>query len=250
MTFAAWVKPERDTKKRQFLCSSNNGNMEWSVLRNSSVWSIFNGNKQINTKLSVDEEIWQFLAVVFKPGDGVYVYKNTDVEKISQLGYISDARYLSLFADRKFPSEAFLGIIDDMYIFSEALTSDAITSLYTKSFEDVVKLYTTKEVYTNNKIITLGYAFSTGTGNQSGKKGGVSFQIPLSSIRDGDALILEKVSGSLKYITVAIEPRRGALINVYKGSELIFPVRTYFEKYRNDPTMKNIIITINGEGEV
>lgn len=249
LTFVAWLKPEADTRKRQFICSTNTGNMEWSVLRNGSAWSVFNGEKQINTKLKVDDGVWQFIAVVFKPGDGVYVYKNSEVEKIPHIGYVKDSRYVSLFADRKFPSEAFLGIVDDLYIFSEALSVEKVTALYTDSFEEIVTRYAKKEVYTNSKIIVLGYAFSTGIGNQPGKKGGVSFQIPLSSVRDGDSLLLEKVSGILKYITVAIEPRRGANILVYKGTDLKLPVRTYFEKYRKDPAMKNIIININGDGD-
>ncbi len=245
-SFAAWVKPERDSKKRQFLCSTNTGNLEWSVFRNGTVWAVFNGEKQINTKLTADDGVWQFIAVVFKPGEGVFVYKNSEVEKISQIGFSKEPKFCTFFTDRKFPSEAYNGIVDDVFVFSEALSSDAIATLFKSSFEEIVKLYLSTEVYTNYKTIDLGYAFSTGLGNQSGKKGGVHFQIPLSSIKDGDALLLEKVSGNLKFITVYVEPRRGELIEIYKGTELQLPVRKYFDIYRKNPAMKNIIIMVNG----
>ncbi|MEQ8188024.1 MAG: LamG-like jellyroll fold domain-containing protein [Candidatus Eremiobacterota bacterium] len=129
-TFCAWVYPSSISEGKHQVISSDNGDFDWSILRDIDKWFVFTGLEHYCTEMSVDVNTWQFLCAVYKPGNGITFYKNAESFKIDDIGYEEDTNTLAIGEN---PEEGFLepfdGKIDEVLIYDRPLSEEEIKKI-------------------------------------------------------------------------------------------------------------------------
>ncbi len=130
ITIEAWVYPTSVSSGRHMVISTDDGGYDWSLLREGSVWHVFTGASSYATGFSVELNQWQHIVAVFVPGDGVRFYKNAEGITTSNISYDASDNNVSI-GDNPGPwNEYFIGIIDEVRIYDEVLSSVEIQQLY------------------------------------------------------------------------------------------------------------------------
>ena len=135
---SVWVSPRRTGpgddevhKGRRQILSSDDGDFDRSLGVRYGYWEIFmgGGNWQ-NTTVLVDINAWQHVAVVFGTSE-VKFYKNGElVASLLFSGFGSTVYPLTIGNSAGGWNEFFDGIIDDVRIYSRALSDSEIQELY------------------------------------------------------------------------------------------------------------------------
>jgi len=126
-TFCVWVYPDSVSDGRHQLISFDNGEYDWSLLREEDKWHVFNGDYSFNTELTVDTGKWQFLSVVFDPKEGVIFYKDDQSVQCPDITFEEDTGQLAIGEN---PSEEYLepfdGKVDEVIIYGRPLSEEEI----------------------------------------------------------------------------------------------------------------------------
>lgn len=129
-TFCAWVYPSSISEGKHQVISFDNGDFDWSILRDLDKWFVFTGHEHYCTEMPVDVGTWQFLCAVYKPGSGITFYKNAESFKIDDIGYEEDTNTLSIGEN---PAEEFLepfdGKIDEVLIYDRPLGEEEVKKI-------------------------------------------------------------------------------------------------------------------------
>ncbi len=129
-TFCAWVYPSSISEGKHQVISFDNGDFDWSILRDLDKWFVFTGHDHYCTEMSVDVNAWQFLCAVYKPGSGITFYKNAESVKIDDIGYEEETNTLAIGEN---PEEGFLepfdGKIDEILIYDRPLGEEEIKKI-------------------------------------------------------------------------------------------------------------------------
>jgi hypothetical protein len=131
VTMMAWVYPTSISPGRHQVISSDDGWWDWSLLREADRWHAFTGDGSWNSQFAVDPNQWQHLAVVFKPDQDVIFYKNA-VANSRGFAPITDAgsNAIAIGNNPGLWDEFFQGVIDEVRIYSYALSSEQIEAVY------------------------------------------------------------------------------------------------------------------------
>lgn len=133
-TMQAWVYPTSVSSGMHQVISTDNGGYDWSILRYGDDWKVFTGKGTWTTGFKVDANIWQHVAAVFIPGEGIKFYKNGKESNTTGIGYTPDDSNISIGRN---PigggSEYFDGIIDEVAIYDRELSHFEIYELYIES---------------------------------------------------------------------------------------------------------------------
>lgn len=98
--------------------------------------------------------------------------------------------------------------------------------------------------------IQSGSVFTDGTGDgRTKKKGGNYLSVAIESIKQGDTLNIETVSGTFKYVTLHSRYKGGYWKTIYQGTEKNFPFEKYFKSLKSEPDCTHIIVSVNGGHE-
>jgi len=126
-TFCVWVYPDSVSDGRHQIICFDNGEYDWSLLREGDMWHVFNGEYSFNTELSVDTGKWQFLSAVFDPKEGVIFYKDDQSARCPDITFEEDTCNLGIGGH---PYEGFLepfdGKIDEVIIYDRPLSEEEI----------------------------------------------------------------------------------------------------------------------------
>ncbi|MCD4831866.1 MAG: LamG domain-containing protein [Anaerohalosphaeraceae bacterium] len=137
ITFFAWAYPTSTSWGRHHVISSDNGGFDWSILRESGRWCVFDGNGSKRTGFNVDINKWQCVAAVFKPDENVLFYKNAVESSLGKApGTDTCCNYLTIGDNAGRWNEYFEGIIKDVMVFERALTAQEIAQLYEMTNKD------------------------------------------------------------------------------------------------------------------
>jgi subtilisin-like proprotein convertase family protein len=129
-TLMAWVYPSSTSAGQHQVLSSDDGGYDWSLLRNGNTWAVFDGSGSVNTGASVDVNRWQHIAVVFLPGFGTFFYKNgVLIGNLGTLSYDTSARSI-MVGGNPVGGQYFDGRIDDVRIFSTALSDAEVQRMF------------------------------------------------------------------------------------------------------------------------
>jgi len=129
VTMEVWVYPTSTSSGRHQVISSDNGGYDWSLLRDGATWFVFTGGTSWNTGFSVDLEGWQHVVAVFIPGTGVKFYKNGVEATTTNIGYDTGDDIIAVGQNPP-NAEYFAGIIDEVVIYSRALTPEEVMERY------------------------------------------------------------------------------------------------------------------------
>jgi len=131
VTMEAWVYPFSTNPDWRHVISTDDDGVEWSLVRNGQTWWVFTGAATWNTGLSVDVNQWQHIAVVFAPGTGITVYKNSGPPVLNtSIAYNTDDRNVVIGKRARDNNYFFDGRIDEVGIYSRPLTSAEVQQLY------------------------------------------------------------------------------------------------------------------------
>jgi len=138
ITFAAWIKPAVLSgyqnilaKELQYKYRLNGANIDVLVSANGTAWTIVN-----TTTAGLVAGTWQHVAVTISSNPNqITVYKNgVQLNSISYAGPITAFNTRSLYAATHSPNaEMFNGDMDDARVYSRALSSAEIQSIYNSS---------------------------------------------------------------------------------------------------------------------
>ena len=129
VTMEAWVYPTSTSTGRHQVISSDNGGYDWSLLRDGATWRVFTGATSWNTGFSVDLEAWQHVVAVFIPGTGTKFYKNGVEAFTTNIGYDTGDDIIAVGQNPP-NAEYFAGIIDEVVVYSRALTAEEVRERY------------------------------------------------------------------------------------------------------------------------
>lgn len=118
VTMEAWVYPTSTAGWRRQVICTDNGGYDWSILREGSVWCVFNNSTSVNTGFSVDINTWQHLAVVFIPGTGIRFYKDGVEMIIPSVSTTTSNGVIAIGNNPGFPGEEFTGKIDEVRVWN------------------------------------------------------------------------------------------------------------------------------------
>ena len=129
-TFCAWVCPTDISPGRHHVISSDNGDFDWSLLRERDAWYVFTGEGSRETPYWVDSAHWQFVAAVFIPGGGIRFHKNNLMAVLNDIDMDASCNPIAI-GDNPGPwDEAFAGRIDEVRVYSRPLNSQEILHIY------------------------------------------------------------------------------------------------------------------------
>jgi hypothetical protein len=131
VTMMAWVYPTSTSTGRHMVLSTDNGDYDWSLLREGATWRVYTGEASRSTGLSVNVNQWQHIAAVFDPQAGeVRFYKNGVLATIPHLAYDWTTSALALGNRPGTLNRAFAGRIDEVQVYDRGLSGDEIQWLY------------------------------------------------------------------------------------------------------------------------
>ncbi len=133
VTFEAWVYPTSTSGGRHHVFGTDDGNHDWSLLREGGTWFVFTGDSSQSTGMSVDVNQWQHVAAVFTPGVGIVFYKNGVSRLVPQISYETSDANLALGRNPGF-GEYFDGRIDEAAVYPRALTELEVRAHYQIGF--------------------------------------------------------------------------------------------------------------------
>jgi len=137
MTMTAWVWPrqasgEVNAGRRQVL-SHDDGGFDRSLLMEDAKWHVFTGGSNWNTGAVADLNAWQHVAVVFEQNN-VRFYKNGHRYSFgSAPGSGTSLNKLIIGDNPSALNEFFDGVIDDVRVYSRALSQTEVNEIYTGS---------------------------------------------------------------------------------------------------------------------
>lgn len=140
-TFAAWVYPTDSGGRRQVISTDNIG-YDWSLVIENGTWRVFNGNDSggYNTTISVEEDRWHHVAVVFDPSLNNFTFYLDGVgTTVNGLYFDASSANVRIAANPEGgggpqTNEFFEGQIDDVYVFYKPLTAGEIGQLKNNSY--------------------------------------------------------------------------------------------------------------------
>lgn len=133
ITMAAWVYPTSTSPGRHQVISTDNGGFDWGILRQGDQWRVFTGDGSWDSGFTVDLNMWQHIAAVFKPDEDAIFYKNA-ASHLRGFAPATDANDSNIaIGNNPGPwDEYFQGKIDEVAIYNKALSTKNIEKLYRK----------------------------------------------------------------------------------------------------------------------
>jgi C1A family cysteine protease/putative hemolysin len=133
-TMMAWVRPSGTTTDIEVVISSDDGGLDWSIVRWGSTWNVYSGDSAPRTGFDVDLNQWQHVAAVFEPSEGrIRFYKNGNERVISGIGYDTSSNPIVL-GDNAGPWENFFeGRIDEVQVYRRPLSAAEVRDIYRES---------------------------------------------------------------------------------------------------------------------
>ncbi len=139
MTWGAWAKPTLTNGNRQLLSSDDGGfdrALEFDT-RVSGHWGAHTGSGIADSGVTPSTSDWTFIAAVYNQAAGslTFYVNNTVVTASTNFGPTSHA-FFDIGRNPSFP-EYFGGLIDNVFVYNEALTSSQIATIRATGFPDV-----------------------------------------------------------------------------------------------------------------
>lgn len=136
LTISIWVYPKKKIKSinhkyRQQIFSSDDGELDRSLLIQDDIWNIFVGGARWITGVKVEYDKWCNIVVIFNEKDVEFYYNNINYSYGKTPG-ISKSGYNIWFGDNPSPKwdEYFMGKIDNIIIYCCSLTKEEVEILY------------------------------------------------------------------------------------------------------------------------
>ena len=131
-TVALWVYPTSVSPARVQLVSTDNGDFDWSILREGNEWYVFTGTSSYPTGATVDLNTWQHIAASFNPATGqIMFHKNaSNTALISEMGFEGGTSTVTIGANPGGMNERFKGYVDDVLIYGFVVDINGIDALY------------------------------------------------------------------------------------------------------------------------
>ena len=150
-TVMAWVYPTSNNTD-EYIISTDNGGIDWSLKRVGTKWGVFNGIASIASNFNVDLNQWQHLSAVFIPGTGVKLYKNMQEQDIPGLGFSTLATPIHIGG--RGTTKQFKGRIDEVKSFNRVLTPTEV-----RDAANIRRVVLTGDGFSptiSNDLVTLG----------------------------------------------------------------------------------------------
>lgn len=133
LTMEAWVYPTSTSAGNHHVFSTENGGLDWSLLRNGATWYVYTGEGNRSTGIAVTLNQWQHIAAVFIPGYGVKFYKNGVLTNILFIAYDAADNNVNIGRNPGAAGTEFPGRIDEARIWNVQRTqAQIIASMNTK----------------------------------------------------------------------------------------------------------------------
>ncbi len=136
LTMSAWVWPRQaggdvNAGRRQVF-SHDDGGFDRSLLMENTKWHVFTGGTNWNTGATAELNTWQHVAVVFEPNN-VRFYKNGQRYSFGAAPGTGTSVSKLMIGNNPVSTwnEFFDGVIDDVRIFSRALSQSEVQEIYT-----------------------------------------------------------------------------------------------------------------------
>jgi hypothetical protein len=131
ITMVAWVYPTSTNSGRHQVISTDNGGFDWGILIEDGKWHAFTGDGSWDSGFTVDLNMWQHIAAVFKPDEDVIFYKNA-VSRLRGSAPDTDVNDINIaIGNNPGPwDEYFQGKIDEAAIYNSALSAEEIEQFY------------------------------------------------------------------------------------------------------------------------
>ncbi|MGE0084197.1 MAG: LamG-like jellyroll fold domain-containing protein [Desulfococcaceae bacterium] len=136
LTMSAWVWPRQAggdvNEDRRQVFSHDDGGFDRSLLMEDSKWHVFTGGTNWNTGATAELNTWQHVAVVFEQNN-VRFYKNGQRYSFGSAPGTGTSVSKLMIGDNPVSTwnEFFDGVIDDVRIFSRALSQSEVQEIYT-----------------------------------------------------------------------------------------------------------------------
>ncbi len=142
LTMGAWVKADAanllsNSNQRHQVLSHDNGGYDRTLgidYRGHNAnnpgpgWSAFSGSGAVLGDFAVNTDAWEFIAVVYdQAAETVMLYVNGAT--MTESGRLGEGRNYVHIGNNPPGSEHFKGLIDDVFFFSDALTTEALDSI-------------------------------------------------------------------------------------------------------------------------
>jgi hypothetical protein len=131
-TFSVWAYPTESRSSRSQLIGTGgtDGGFDWALLMENNDWYVFTGEGS-RRFADLDTQEWQHLTAVYDTGsDEVRVYKNGKLRETHPIGYDSTTGDLAIGQRSERNDENFPGRADEVRIYSSALNTSQIKSIY------------------------------------------------------------------------------------------------------------------------
>ena len=140
MTVAAWIRPDSISAPENsplILVSTDNGGSDWSLGFKNGYPFVRSGKLELTTSHQVYAGEWMHMVGVFNPrGSRSTVYLDGNPAILKSLGFDSSTATLYVGSDAN-GSHPYDGLIDDLRVWSRALSSDEIEELYGNGLGDI-----------------------------------------------------------------------------------------------------------------
>ena len=128
----AWVYPTNNGTggqgNRRFLFGHDDGGWDRGILMQSTNWRTGTGNDGTDywdTGITVDVNTWQHIAVVYKEDD-IEFYKDGEMQSYGSPGALGEGNPFLLIGAHPTQARFFQGIIDEVLVYSRALSEAEI----------------------------------------------------------------------------------------------------------------------------
>ncbi|MGB0904446.1 MAG: LamG domain-containing protein [Mangrovicoccus sp.] len=142
LTMGAWVKSTDLTRKRQAILSHDNGGYDRSLVvddRGDSAgadYAVFTGQYVADVDNTFDSS-WVHLAVTYDGVTGTIYYNGVASETFTDRTTDNTSGYNLYIGTNPGFNQDFVGLMDDVFIFSSALSATEIADIYANGFSAV-----------------------------------------------------------------------------------------------------------------
>jgi hypothetical protein len=138
--FSMWVYPTSTAAGTYHLISTNNGDFDWSIVRNGANWEVYTGTSSQPTGATVTLNTWQHIMAVFDPASGkIRFYKDGTEYVINELSYDTSDNNINIMRNPATGGH-FAGRLDDVRVYTKAIDQQLAKDVYNSTPGPVLHL--------------------------------------------------------------------------------------------------------------
>lgn len=137
LTWGAWAKPTAGGQSMQAVLSADNGGFDRQITIDhrggANSWSTFTGNGVLGSGITPSSSDWTFLAAVYNQAQGNVTFYVNGQTFSAPTNFGPSLDYFAIGRNPSF-SEFYGGLIDNVFVYDEALSADQVAQLRATGF--------------------------------------------------------------------------------------------------------------------